>query len=134
MKRGLFKYYESGRDTVGGTAKIVFNNYSEGKDLKYLWQFGDGSTSTEKEPVLKFSLNQPEYKVCLTTTSADSCINTFYKLSSRDTWILFTYEPTIFELYNRVKLPNRLNRHNILIFQLVIFTRKRMKIQKVWFN
>ena len=73
----LFKYYESGRDTVGGTAKIVFNNYSEGKDLKYLWQFGDGSTSTEKEPVVKFSLNQPEYKVCLTTTSADSCINTF---------------------------------------------------------
>jgi PKD repeat protein len=72
-----FKYYESGRDTVGGTAKIVFNNYSEGKDLKYFWQFGDGTTSTEKEPVVKFSLDQTEYKVCLTVTGADSCKNTF---------------------------------------------------------
>jgi len=71
-----FKYYESGRDTVGGTAKIVFNNYSEGKDLKYFWQFGDGTTSTEKEPVVKFSLDQPEYKVCLTVTGADSCTST----------------------------------------------------------
>ena len=72
-----YKYYESGRDSVGGTAKIVFNNYSEGTDLKYFWQFGDGITSTEKEPVIKFSLNQPEYKVCLTITGADSCTNTF---------------------------------------------------------
>jgi len=72
-----FKYYESGRDTVGGTAKIVFNNYSEGKDLKYFWQFGDGTTSTEKEPVVKFSLEQTEYKVCLTVTGADSCTSTF---------------------------------------------------------
>lgn len=70
-----FKYYESGRDTVGGTAKIVFNNYSEGKDLKYFWQFGDMETSTEKEPVHKFSLAQSEYKVCLTVTGVDSCIS-----------------------------------------------------------
>ncbi|TNF43690.1 MAG: T9SS type A sorting domain-containing protein [Bacteroidetes bacterium] len=69
----LFKYYESGRDTVGGTAKIVFNNYSEGKDLKYFWQFGDLETSTEKEPVHKFSLDQTEYKVCLTVTGPDGC-------------------------------------------------------------
>jgi PKD repeat protein len=75
--QALFKYYESGRDTVGATAKIVFNNYSEGKDLKYFWQFGDGSTSNEKEPVHKFSLDQPEYKVCLTVIGADSCSNIF---------------------------------------------------------
>ncbi len=68
-----YKYSESGRDTVGGTAKIVFNNYSEGTDLKYFWQFGDMETSTEKEPVHKFSLKQPEYKVCLTVTGPDGC-------------------------------------------------------------
>ena len=72
-----FKYYESGRDTIDGTAKIVFNNYSEGKDLKYFWQFGDMETSTEKEPVHKFSLDQSEYKVCLTVTGADSCSSIF---------------------------------------------------------
>ena len=71
--QSIFKYYESGRDTVGGTAKIVFNNYSTGKDLQYFWQFGDMETSTEKEPVHKFSLDQPEYKVCLTVTSPDGC-------------------------------------------------------------
>lgn len=71
--QALFKYYESGRDTVGGTAKIVFNNYSVGEDLKYFWQFGDMETSTEKEPVHKFSLKQPEYKVCLTVTGPDGC-------------------------------------------------------------
>ncbi len=72
-----YKYYESGRDTVGGTAKIVFNNYSEGTGLNYFWQFGDGTTSSEKEPVIKFNLNQSEYKVCLTVTGADSCTSTF---------------------------------------------------------
>jgi PKD repeat protein len=71
--QALFKYYESGRDTIGGTAKIVFNNYSEGKDLKYFWQFGDLETSTEKEPIHKFSLDQTEYKVCLTVTRPDGC-------------------------------------------------------------
>lgn len=72
-----YKYYESGRDSIGGTAKIVFNNYSEGNDLKYFWQFGDGETSSEKEPVHKFNLNQPEYKVCLTVTGSDSCTSVF---------------------------------------------------------
>ena len=52
-------------------------NYSEGKELSYLWQFGDGTLSTEKEPVVILNLNQPEYKVCLTVTGADSCSSIF---------------------------------------------------------
>jgi len=75
-----FKYFESGRDSVSATAAIGFVNGSSGNNLKYLWQFGDGTTSTEKEPVKKFSLKQTEHKVCLTTTSADSCVSTFCDL------------------------------------------------------
>jgi PKD repeat protein len=71
--QALFKYYESGRDSIGGTAKIAFSNYSEGNDLQYFWEFGDLETSTEKEPVHKFSLDQTEYKVCLTVTGPDGC-------------------------------------------------------------
>lgn len=72
-----FKYFESARDSVSGIAVVNFVNGSLGNKLQYLWQFGDGTTSTEKEPVKKFSLKQFEYKVCLTITSADSCVNTF---------------------------------------------------------
>ncbi len=73
--RAEFKYYESSRDTLGGTATINFNNYSEGENLGYFWQFGNGITSTEKEPVVKFDFNRIEYKVCLTVTGIDSCIS-----------------------------------------------------------
>ena len=75
--RAEFSYYETGRDTIEGTAKIAFLNYSSGENLSYFWQFGDGSTSTEKEPVVKFDLKQPEHKVCLTVTGSDSCTNIF---------------------------------------------------------
>ena len=72
-----FKYYESARDSASGIAAINFVNGSTGNNLKYFWQFGDGTTSAEKEPVKKFSLKQNEYKVCLTVTGADSCVNSF---------------------------------------------------------
>jgi PKD repeat protein len=72
-----FSYYETGRDTVEGTAEIAFVNFSFGENLSYLWQFGDESTSTDKELVKKFDLNQPEHKVCLTVTGSDSCTNIF---------------------------------------------------------
>ncbi len=72
-----FKYYEMSRDSAAGIAVIQFNNYSEGKELSYFWQFGNGLTSTEKSPAVKFKTQQPEYKVCLTVTGADSCSNTF---------------------------------------------------------
>ncbi len=74
--QAIFKYYESAQDTVAGTTTFTFNNYSEGEILSYFWQFGNGITSTEKEPVVKFDFQQKEYKVCLTVTGIDSCIST----------------------------------------------------------
>ena len=73
--KAIFKYYESERDTTSGTAVINFNNYSEGENLSYFWKFSNGETSAEKEPVIKFDLKEPVYKVCLTVKGADGCTN-----------------------------------------------------------
>ena len=72
-----FKYYQADYDSIKGTATIQLTNLSEGTDLQYLWQFGDGKTSTEKEPKVTFDIKQTERKVCLTVTGKDNCTDTF---------------------------------------------------------
>lgn len=72
-----FKYYQTDYDSIKGTATIQLTNLSEGTDLQYLWQFGDGKTSTEKEPKVTFDIKQTERKVCLTVTGKDNCTDTF---------------------------------------------------------
>ena len=73
----IYKYYEMSRDSAAGKVTFHFDNRSEGKDLTYLWEFGEGSTSTEKDPVFTLNMDQPEHKICLTVTGADSCTSTF---------------------------------------------------------
>jgi PKD repeat protein len=71
-----FKYYEMSRDSLAGTVTFHFDDRSEGKDLTYFWQFTNEITSTEQNPEITLPLGQPEYKVCLTVTGADSCVST----------------------------------------------------------
>lgn len=75
--RAAFKYYQLDYDSVSATASVQLTNLSEGDSLRYFWQFDDGITSTEKEPLVAFDINQYENKVCLTVTGADSCTSTF---------------------------------------------------------
>jgi PKD repeat protein len=75
--KARFKYYQTAYDSIGGTASFQLTNLSEGESLKYLWQFDDGKTSTEKEPIVTFDLKQAERKVCLTITGNNSCSDTF---------------------------------------------------------
>ena len=72
-----FKYYQTAYDLIGGTASFQLTNISEGDSLKYLWQFDNGKTSTEREPKVTFDLKQPERKVCLTITGAKNCVDNF---------------------------------------------------------
>src|SRR5687767_14370997 len=37
-----------------GPVKVTFQNTSTGSPLNYLWEFGDGRTSTETHPVITF--------------------------------------------------------------------------------
>lgn len=50
---------------------VAFTNLSQGGELSFEWQFGDGSSSTEPNPVHTYA-QQGVYDVCLTVVSADS--------------------------------------------------------------
>lgn len=48
------------------------NKTSNGTNLSYYWSFGDGSNSTETEPLHKY-LNPGQYNVSLQATTAEGC-------------------------------------------------------------
>jgi PKD repeat protein len=49
-------------------------------DVEYLWEFGDGGTSTEQNPIYTYD-EEGEYEVCLTISSPDtSCFSTFCEI------------------------------------------------------
>lgn len=69
-----FKYYRA-TDVITIPEVIPYKliDVSEGKVVKRLWQFEDGKTSTEAEPLVNFNFQKPTQKVCLTIYTADSC-------------------------------------------------------------
>ncbi len=74
----LFKYSRA-TDFISIPEMIPYNlaDVSEGKVVSRLWQFEDGKTRTEAEPVVYFDYKKPTQKVCLTVYTADSCKNTW---------------------------------------------------------
>jgi gliding motility-associated-like protein len=54
---------------------LQFNNTSIGKDLTYLWDFGDGKTSTDKNPVHSYDPPDSVYTVKLIATDRFGCID-----------------------------------------------------------
>lgn len=68
---------------------VTFTNNSSGNITDYLWDFGDGNSSTQASPVHTY-LNSGVYTISLTVTGADS---------SQDTYIrnnyIFVDEPTV---------------------------------------
>jgi hypothetical protein len=76
--QAYFKYYKP-EDviTIPEVVPVQLVDVTEGDILSRLWQFEDGSVSTEKELLKTFNIFQPVHKVCLTVTFADSCISTF---------------------------------------------------------
>jgi gliding motility-associated-like protein len=55
--------------------RVVFNNNSRGA-IRYLWQFGDGDTSSLETPVHKY-LQSGRYTVTLIAYNANGCADTF---------------------------------------------------------
>ncbi|MGF1585762.1 MAG: PKD domain-containing protein [Bacteroidales bacterium] len=66
-------------DPPGGCSphSILFNNLSQGASLTWHWDFGDGGSSDEEDPVHEWERNMTGtdkvYEVRLTATSADLC-------------------------------------------------------------
>jgi PKD repeat protein len=70
----IFNAYPT--NIVNNQQIVVFYNYSYYDSLD-LWNFGDGSTSDEKNPYHKY-LNPGQYNVYLVATSRDGCTDTAY--------------------------------------------------------
>lgn len=75
--QAAFKYYRAtDLITIPEVAAFKLLDVSNGKVIRRLWQFEDGQTSADAEPVITFDIFKPTQKVCLTIYTADSCIST----------------------------------------------------------
>lgn len=74
------KYYPLS-DVVSVPEEVVYKlvDASEGKVISRLWQFEDGTTSTEAEPQVSFSIFKPTQKVAL-TINTDNCSSTWSEI------------------------------------------------------
>lgn len=73
-----FKYYRpTDIITIPEVIPFKFVDASEGKVVSRIWQFEDGTTSTEAEPQVNFDFQKAMQKVCLTIYTADSCSSTW---------------------------------------------------------
>ena len=70
----IFNAYPT--NIVNNEQIVVFYNYSYYDSLN-LWRFGDGATSSEKNPYHKYE-NPGSYTVSLITTSSEGCIDTTF--------------------------------------------------------
>jgi PKD repeat protein len=55
---------------------VAFTDLSEGNVVKWKWDFGDGQTSEQQNPVHEYK-NGGLYNVCLTIKTYDGCIDTY---------------------------------------------------------
>ncbi|MDX1943426.1 MAG: PKD domain-containing protein, partial [Saprospiraceae bacterium] len=105
--------------------QVFFRNMSSPDAVAFLWNFGDGSTSTERDPFHTYG-SADTYEVSLTVTTANGCMNTFrviLNLGSQD----FTSNPAYLVLtdtdnmipFSDLKLyPNPAKDHLTLEFNL----------------
>jgi len=76
-----FKYYRP-TDVISVPEVIPYKflDASEGKVASRIWQFEDGTTSTESEPLVSFNFQKATQKVCLTIYTSDSCSSTWCEM------------------------------------------------------
>lgn len=73
-----FKYYTPDDVvTIPEVKPYQLVDVSEGDVVRRLWQFENGKTSIEEKPLVTFDIFKATQKVCLTITTADSCMSTW---------------------------------------------------------
>ncbi|WP_166437266.1 PKD domain-containing protein [Niastella caeni] len=65
--------FTSDYDTICPTSNVQFSDASFGKGLTHFWDFGNGGTSTMKDPVYSYGGNNANYTVKLVITDHASC-------------------------------------------------------------
>ena len=95
-----FKYYRPA-DVISIPEVIPYKllDVSEGKVIRRLWQFEDGTTSTEAEPLVSFNFQKPTQKVCLTIYTADSCSSIWCET-------IYVTEPKVDTVYSEKPVVN----------------------------
>ncbi|RYM34756.1 PKD domain-containing protein [Brumimicrobium glaciale] len=94
-------------DTNGGVNVI---NSSTGNNLSYLWDFGDGTTSTQQNPTHNYNSNGPFY-LCLTVDNQAGCVD-FYCDSIGENGVVFKangFTINVSSTPNTVGLNNEVN-------------------------
>jgi PKD repeat protein len=72
-------YYNDSIRTFAEAYPYQFNDFSTGDVVSRLWDFGDGTTSAEKDPLHFYQQNGDTVKACLTIITSDSCTSTYCK-------------------------------------------------------
>lgn len=65
--------FTSDYDTICPTSNVQFTDVSIGDDLTYFWDFGNGGTSTLKDPAYSYGGNNAVYTVKLVITDRGGC-------------------------------------------------------------
>lgn len=114
-------------DTASTGFTFNFTDMSTGGATNWLWDFGDGSTSTQQNPSYTYSANGPQ-TVCLTAGNANGCVDS----------VCFTVDVDVFEFINipNVFSPNGdnnndawyINSSGLKEFQVEIYDRWGLKI------
>ncbi|MCX6268110.1 MAG: PKD domain-containing protein [Bacteroidetes bacterium] len=76
---GCQAYFSYMADPVHGSPFFKFTDLSTGNPTSWLWNFGDGTSSTQQSPEHEFPGTAPTYTVCLTITG-NNCSSTFCKV------------------------------------------------------
>ena len=65
-------YYSWEEDTTGAYSILAYNEHQGGNIVSYLWDFGDGTISTDAYPLHTFS-GVGTYNICVTVTDDNGC-------------------------------------------------------------
>lgn len=80
---GCQSYFAYTFDSIAGNNLVHFYDLSTGNPTQWIWDFGDGTTSTEQNPVHEFEVSGPysTFSVCLTVmNNSTNCFDTYCKL------------------------------------------------------
>jgi len=100
----FFEYYMDDcidplSDCIGGEMIRYFQDMSQGSIIQWSWDFGDGTTSEEQNPVHEFT-EPGYYNVCLTITTSDSCSSQYCTMVevgvTPDCMAMFDYYPAVY--------------------------------------
>lgn len=85
ISTSCFASFKLALDTTDQSTLYLINNSSNDNSHNYFWNFGDGFTSTQKNPTHQYSENKP-YPICLTVSdSSQNCTSTYCDTVGLDT-------------------------------------------------